>query len=680
MKYQKNNSKLDSVGRGASLKKLIQVGGMALLASACTPPKNIFTPESGTHFDSSTANVVIQGLTQTTALCYTTDGSEPIWNNGTCVGGSTQRIAGPVTNGQIRLACDGDTGSSVTRTIKVQYDWSGQPGYTDVATYTLNCGGDNGGGNGGGDGGNQPQNLSLTPTADTYVDAANPNSNFGHESTLLVDLEPDQYRAYLRFSIPELTADLQRATLRLYGTNATPNGPKVYRTDNNWGESTITWNNKPDPSGGAIADTGSLPTGWVEIDVTQAVTSSGNLSFLMIADDIDGFDFASREAANKPQLIIITGSDSGGGAGGESAHQSNQMTVGQMLANNEYLVSPNGNYRFYLQGDGNLVLRDWQTRESIWSSGTQGENGSRLTLQSDGNLVLYTATGEPVWDSNTVGSGADRLALNNDGSLALYQGSSAVWIQNEGNNSGGTGGGGTITHIGTTEVWDSNGENVTINKPSGTRAGDLLLLVLHRTDSYLPLRVDGWNRAAECFKRDNGYDCVTYDDCVSWRDSRFCESFGNYGRGGRDLAQVVFFKRAGNSEPSRYVFDLNPSGTGAPGWAILTALRGANTSNPVRDWANEGCDNNSDSLFPSVYGVKGDMVILSQSFDDATAQSNFNAPDGTTTFGYVSNSDEAGFLYGGILQQTGETGAMKTHGPGASSCKDALVSLTIKPQ
>lgn len=73
------------------------------------------------------------------------------------------------------------------------------------------------------------------------------------------------------------------------------------------------------------------------------------------------------------------------------------------------------------------------------------------------------------------------------------------------------------------------------------------------------------------------------------------------------------------------------------------------------------------------------MVLLSQSFDDAVSQSKFGAPSGTSTFGYVSRSDEAGFLFGGTLRSTGETGKMKTIGDGASSCKDALVSLTIKP-
>lgn len=74
------------------------------------------------------------------------------------------------------------------------------------------------------------------------------------------------------------------------------------------------------------------------------------------------------------------------------------------------------------------------------------------------------------------------------------------------------------------------------------------------------------------------------------------------------------------------------------------------------------------------------MLLLSQSFDDAVSQSKFGAPSGLSTFGYVSNSDEAGFLYGGTLGEDGETGQLKTRGDGASSCKDALVAVTIKAE
>jgi hypothetical protein len=74
------------------------------------------------------------------------------------------------------------------------------------------------------------------------------------------------------------------------------------------------------------------------------------------------------------------------------------------------------------------------------------------------------------------------------------------------------------------------------------------------------------------------------------------------------------------------------------------------------------------------------MLLLSQSFDDAIAQDKFGAPPGTTSFGYVSQSDEAGFLFGGLIETTGETGVLRTEGDGGPNCKDALVSLTVRPR
>ena len=236
-----------------------------------------------------------------------------------------------------------------------------------------------------------------------------------------------------------------------------------------------------------------------------------------------------------------------------------------------------------------------------------------------------------------------------------------------------------ITVVGTTSTWDSNGSGVTIDRPAGSRAGDLMVLVLHRTDDDLPLNVRGWNRVAECLKRDNGYDCVTADDCERWTDDSYCAWFGDRGREARDLAQAIFYRVVGASEPRSYTFEIERTSGGHPGWIVLTALRGADTRDPVRGWEAVGCDGDERSVFPSVYGERGDMLLLSQSFDDAIAESRFQAPPGTSLLGYVSRSDEAGFLFGGILSRSGETGRMTTRGAGGSGCKDALVSLTIRP-
>jgi hypothetical protein len=56
--------------------------------------------------------------------------------------------------------------------------------------------------------------------------------------------------------------------------------------------------------------------------------------------------------------------------------------------------------RAVFQGDGNLVVYDWQGRV-MWASGTYSP-GAVLRMQDDGNLVIYDRWGRPVWATNTM--------------------------------------------------------------------------------------------------------------------------------------------------------------------------------------------------------------------------------------------------------------------------------------
>lgn len=109
--------------------------------------------------------------------------------------------------------------------------------------------------------------------------------------------------------------------------------------------------------------------------------------------------------------------------------ESSSLFPGGQLTLNQYLMSPNGQHRFYLQNDGNLVLRTWPVETVSWASGTNGKGGVRFIFQNDGNLVLYTSSSVPVWSSKTVGSGATALGLNDNGSLVLYRDTTVVWYK-----------------------------------------------------------------------------------------------------------------------------------------------------------------------------------------------------------------------------------------------------------
>jgi hypothetical protein len=90
------------------------------------------------------------------------------------------------------------------------------------------------------------------------------------------------------------------------------------------------------------------------------------------------------------------------------------------------LSSPDGRTILAMQVQGNLVL--YFQGKALWSTDTIGSGVNRMIMQSDGNLVLYTASGTAVWNSGTGGRHGSLLAIQNDGNLVIYDASrAAIW-------------------------------------------------------------------------------------------------------------------------------------------------------------------------------------------------------------------------------------------------------------
>lgn len=104
--------------------------------------------------------------------------------------------------------------------------------------------------------------------------------------------------------------------------------------------------------------------------------------------------------------------------------KTDRMISTRSLRENEFIMSDNLRYKLTLQSNGNAVLIDSVTLNTVWSTNTAGQ-GSKphvFTIQSDGNLVLY-AQGEPIWASGSfVGSiyGPFVLIVDNNGILKTY--------------------------------------------------------------------------------------------------------------------------------------------------------------------------------------------------------------------------------------------------------------------
>lgn len=95
------------------------------------------------------------------------------------------------------------------------------------------------------------------------------------------------------------------------------------------------------------------------------------------------------------------------------------------LQNGKFYVSPNQKYVAVYQNDGNLVVYHFNSvtkkaHTPIWSSGTNGNPGSRCVMQADGNLVIYNANNKAIWHTHTNGKRRAMLGLADDGELYVY--------------------------------------------------------------------------------------------------------------------------------------------------------------------------------------------------------------------------------------------------------------------
>lgn len=145
---------------------------------------------------------------------------------------------------------------------------------------------------------------------DTRAEEARPDQNFGADRALRTQggSDPDVV-SYLRFQVGGLSGSVQRATLRLFVTNTTADGPAVYPTGGSWTEGGLTWRNRPGPSGPAVADAGAVGGGWLDLDVTALVAGPGPVNVLLSSDVADSLVVRSSEAtaAERPQLVVRTG-------------------------------------------------------------------------------------------------------------------------------------------------------------------------------------------------------------------------------------------------------------------------------------------------------------------------------------------------------------------------------------
>jgi len=87
------------------------------------------------------------------------------------------------------------------------------------------------------------------------------------------------------------------------------------------------------------------------------------------------------------------------------------------------LTSPGNKAYLTLQSDGNLVLYQSGTNMPLWASNTAGKPAYRASIQGDSNFVIYDKNSHPLWATNTGNLGAHNsgIFVQDDGNLVIYK-------------------------------------------------------------------------------------------------------------------------------------------------------------------------------------------------------------------------------------------------------------------
>ena len=99
------------------------------------------------------------------------------------------------------------------------------------------------------------------------------------------------------------------------------------------------------------------------------------------------------------------------------------IAPGHGLSRGQAWGSCEGRFRLTMQADGNLVV--YSSGVATWATYTN--TGAIVVMQTDGNFVLYDHHSQALWNSQTGGHAGARLAIQTDGNVVVYSGATALW-------------------------------------------------------------------------------------------------------------------------------------------------------------------------------------------------------------------------------------------------------------
>jgi hypothetical protein len=142
----------------------------------------------------------------------------------------------------------------------------------------------------------------ITISEDAQAAYSSPTTNYGSGLILSVASGTSSSictYSYIKFNMPKYSS-ISSAVLHLYDAGNPTGTPtiNVYTVSSSWSESSITWNNAPNP--GSLIVSGGAGAGWRSYNVLGGM-SSGNLSFVLVATtstSLKAMAFRSKEYDN----------------------------------------------------------------------------------------------------------------------------------------------------------------------------------------------------------------------------------------------------------------------------------------------------------------------------------------------------------------------------------------------
>jgi hypothetical protein len=97
----------------------------------------------------------------------------------------------------------------------------------------------------------------------------------------------------------------------------------------------------------------------------------------------------------------------------------------QSLRRGEFKPSPSGYFKIGIENSGELVVIDTRSDTETWRSGKT--DGQTCIMQQDGNLVVRNADSVAIWTTGTSGHPGARLTIDDTGVASIMLGTAEIW-------------------------------------------------------------------------------------------------------------------------------------------------------------------------------------------------------------------------------------------------------------